>query len=131
MPDMKKVVLVADDEPDAIDYVRSILADEFEVVGVSNGESAIKAARTRPPALIILDVQMPKKDGFATLYDLRQDDATRSIPVVLLTGMAEHLGIRFSADRVKDYMGERPDAFIDKPVDADQLLATVRRLVKE
>ena len=58
----KKVVLVADDEPDNIEYVRHVLADEFEVVGVPDGDAALKEAGERQPAVILLDRQGRSSD---------------------------------------------------------------------
>ena len=129
MPDEKRVVLVADDEPDAREYVRRILEDDFRVVDVPDGARALEAAGSHPPALIILDLQMPNKDGLATLFELRQNPTTKSIPVVLLTAVGERTGVHFSADAIKEYMGEEPQAYIEKPVDAALLLETVRRLI--
>jgi len=131
MPSDKKVVLVADDEADAVEFVRNVLEEEFDVIGVADGVQALKEAKARRPSLVILDIQMPKKDGFATFYDLRQDPETRSIPVILLTAVTQRTGIRFSADAVEQYMDKRPEAYIDKPIDPQKLLETVRRLVSQ
>jgi putative two-component system response regulator len=128
---VRKVVLVADDEPDAVEFVRSVLEDDFEVIDAPDGLRALEEAKARRPDLIILDVQMPKKDGFTTLYDLRQDPATKSIPVVFLTAVTERTGIPFSADAIEEYMGERPEAYVEKPIDPAHLLGTVRRLTGE
>ena len=128
MPDERKVVLIADDEPDALEVLRAVLEDEFDLIEAPHGVQALEEARAHRPDLIILDVQMPKKDGFATLYELRRDEATKSIPVVLVTGVAERTGIRFSADAVEAYMGERPDAYVEKPIEPAHLLETARRL---
>jgi CheY-like chemotaxis protein len=126
----KKVVLVADDEPDAIEYVCNILEEEFQVIGVPDGVEALTEAKESPPALIILDIQMPGKDGFATFQELRRDPATKSIPVILLTAVTKRTGLRFSADAIEEYMGERPEAYVDKPIDPERLLAAVRRLTQ-
>jgi len=128
MASEKKLVLVADDEPDAIAFVTNVLEEEFEVLGVSDGVKALQAAKERRPALAILDVQMPNKDGFTALYDLRRDPATQSIPVVLLTAVTERTGISFSAQAIEEYMGERPEAYVEKPIDPQKLLETARRL---
>jgi CheY-like chemotaxis protein len=128
VPGEKKVVLIADDEPDAIEYVRNILEEEFQVIGVPDGVKALKEAKQSSPALIILDIQMPAKDGFATFQELRRDPATKSIPVILLTAVTRRTGLRFSADAIEEYMGERPEAYVDKPIDPQRLLDAVRRL---
>lgn len=124
-------VLIVDDELDNRRFVRAVLEDEgYTFVFGRDGADAVEKAAAELPDLIIMDVQMPRKDGFAALYELRQNPALKTIPVVLLTGIAEKTGVRFSADAVQDYMGERPEAFLDKPVDPAKLLATVRRLLQ-
>jgi len=129
--DEKKTVLIADDEVDAIEFVRNVLEEEFDVTGVGDGAQALTKAKENPPALIILDVQMPKKDGFATFNELRQDPATKAIPVIMLTAVTKRTGIQFSADDMEQYMGERPDAYVEKPIDPDTLLQTARRLTSQ
>ena len=131
MGDEKKTVLIADDEVDAIEFVRNVLEEEFDVTGVGDGAQALTKAKENPPALIILDVQMPKKDGFATFNELRQDPATKAIPVIMLTAVTKRTGIQFSADDMEQYMGERPDAYVEKPIDPDTLLQTARRLTSQ
>lgn len=130
MANQPKKVLIVDDELDNRKFVRAALEDEgYTFVFARDGGDAVEKAAAEHPDLIVMDVQMPKKDGFAALYELRQDPALKAIPVILLTGIAEKTGVRFSAEAVHDYMGERPDAFLDKPVDPARLLATVRRLI--
>ena len=124
----KKVVLVADDEPDNIEYVRNVLADEFEVVGVPDGDAALKEAAARHPALILLDVQMLGMDGLTTFSELRKDPDTKTIPVIMFTAVTVRTGIAFSEDAVEEYVGERPEAYVEKPIDPDKLLREVRRL---
>jgi CheY-like chemotaxis protein len=58
---------------------------------------------------------------------LRHDQATKSIPVILLTAVTKRTGLRFSADAVAEYLGERPEAYVDKPIDPG-LLEAARRL---
>jgi CheY-like chemotaxis protein len=125
----KKLVLVADDERASRDYLAAVLEDEYDVLGVGDGAKAVEAAKARGPSLVILDVQMPNKDGFSALYDLRQDPATKAIPVILVTGSVEKTGVRFRADSIEEYMGERPDAVMGKPIDPDMLLQAVRQFV--
>jgi len=131
MASKPKKVLIVDDELDNRRFVKATLEDEgYEFAFGRDGGDAVEKAAAERPDLIVMDVQMPKKDGFAALYELRQNPALKAIPVVLLTGIAEKTGVRFSADAVHDYMGERPDAFLDKPVDPAKLLATVRKLIE-
>jgi CheY-like chemotaxis protein len=130
MPDKSRKVLVVDDEADMRDFVQVALGDDgYEFAVASDGAEALERAAAERPDLIVMDVQMPKKDGFAALYDLRRDPALKAVPVILLTGIGEKTGVHFSADAVKEYMGEQPDAFFDKPVDPDELRQAARRLL--
>lgn len=130
MADAKKTVLVVDEDPDVRQFVRTVLElDGYDFIEAINGQVAYEKAKEQQPDLIVMDVQMPKKDGLSALYDLRNDPETKGIPVILLTGVAETTGVRFSADTVEEFMGERPDAYIDKPADPDHLRDTARKLL--
>jgi len=125
-------ILVVDDEPDAVEFVRTILEEGgYEVVAASNGVEGLQKARSEKPDLVVLDIQMPKKDGFGVFADMRRDSELRSIPVVMLTGVGERTGIHFSAEDMGEYLGEEPSAYVEKPVDPDVLRQTVDRLLKE
>jgi len=127
---MAKKVLIVDDEADMRDFVQAALEDDgYQFVLGADGNEAVEKAAAERPDLIVMDVQMPKKDGFAALYDIRHDPALKAIPVILLTGIAEKTGVRFSADTVKEYMGEQPDAYFDKPVVPEELRLAVRKLL--
>jgi CheY-like chemotaxis protein len=76
-------------------------------------------------------VQMPKKDGFTVLVELRQDPAMADVPVVMLTGVAEATGVRFSKSDVGEYIGVEPNAYVEKPVDPAALSEVVARLLGE
>ena len=130
MANEPKRVLVVDDEPDTRQFVQAALEEDgYDLLDAPNGNVALQKVRADRPDLIIMDVQMPKKDGLSTLYHLRQDPDTKAIPVILFTGVAEKTGVRFSADSVEEYMGERPQAFLNKPVDPEQLRHIVRQLL--
>jgi CheY-like chemotaxis protein len=81
------LVLVADDSRTVLAMVSSRLERAgYEVVSVANGEEALALAEQRLPALIVLDVEMPRLDGLEVTRRLRANEATREIPIVLLTG---------------------------------------------
>lgn len=89
-------VLVIDDEED-MRVLASVFLEmdgSFEVTSVSSGEEGVLVARRTVPDLILLDYMMPGMDGPATLRALKNDDATRNIPVVFLTAMAKPGDIR-------------------------------------
>ena len=127
MPEQsKRKILVVDVEPDAVEFVRTVMEEAgYEVVDASGGAEGIEKARAESPALVILDVQMPGKDGFSTFADMRADPELKDTPVIMLTGVGERMGIRFSSSEMGEYLGEEPSAYIEKPVDPEALQQAV------
>jgi len=122
--------LVVDDERDARDFVRAILEGEgWKVSEAADGEEGLERARAAPPDLIILDVQMPKKSGFAVFAELAQDPATRSCKVVMLTGVREKTGLGFSGSDMGEFLGREPEAYVEKPIDPEVFKRVVRRVL--
>ena len=124
-------ILIADDEQDCIDFVREAMADTpHEVLAAMDGEEALKVAREQSPDLIILDVEMPKLNGFDVFAKLRADENLAAVPVIMLTGIAERRGMKFSGQDMGEYMGSEPEAYVDKPIEPVVLVQTVKRLLK-
>lgn len=88
---MKKItVLVADDEPPIRLLVRvNLEAEGFTVIEAANGDEALEVARVSHPDVILLDVMMPRKDGWTVAQELLGDPDTASIPLVFLTARAD------------------------------------------
>lgn len=125
-----KKVLVVDDDQTAVAFVQAALgAENYEVIGVSDGLAGLSRAHNEPPDLIILDVYMPRQPGFYTLRDLRSDPKTKNIPVVMLTGVGKRLGITFSTQDIYDFLGIEPDVYLEKPVDPIFLRKIINRLL--
>jgi CheY-like chemotaxis protein len=126
---MPKTVLVVDDEPDALDFVKEVLETEgFEVITASDGSKGLDTMRKEKPDLVFLDVQMPVMDGFQVFQEMKRDDELKAIPVVMLTGIREKVGIGFSADEMKDYMGERPTAYLEKPIEPTKVREALKKI---
>jgi DNA-binding response OmpR family regulator len=92
---MPKKILVCDDEP----YILMALTDAVEMEGYEcvtavNGKEAVEKARDERPDLILLDVMMPYKDGFEVCRELKDDELTRDIPVVMLTAKSQQVDIQ-------------------------------------
>lgn len=127
-----KNVLVIDDEPDAIEFVKAVLSSigKFKVLAAKDGEEGMSKAKAYPVDLIILDIIMPGLSGFDVFYELRKDDITKNIPVIMLTGVADKAGLRFFKDDMKKYYGYEPVEYIEKPLDPPILTETVKKIFK-
>ncbi|MFH1441506.1 MAG: response regulator [Candidatus Omnitrophota bacterium] len=122
--DKKPKILCVDDEKLNLKLLKSILEPEgYEVWGVESGEAALAQAAEVFPDLILLDIMMPKMNGFEALRKLRADEKTRVIPVVMVTALVE------TEDRVKALKAGCDD-FISKPFDKTELLARVKSILK-
>lgn len=125
-----KKILIVDDEPDSNEYVQAVLSSisEFNTMTAADGEEGLKKAKENLPDLIILDVMMPGLDGFKVFYELRKNEATKKIPVIMLTGVADKVGIRFFKDDMKKYFGIEPVDYIEKPLVPERLVETVNKV---
>lgn len=83
---VKSKLLLVDDDPLFLRYLATLFPrKEYEVVTASNGQEAVKQARRLKPDLIVLDLDMPNPDGIETCKTLKADEATKQIPIVILT----------------------------------------------
>jgi two-component system alkaline phosphatase synthesis response regulator PhoP len=124
----KKRILVIDDEPDMVEMLKTALQmGSYEVVTGNDGQEAVEKARSEKPDAIILDLMMPGKNGFEAMKEIRSDASIANIPILVLTGIGEHL----AHSRYARNMGLEIDSedFITKPVDAKDLLNRVRALL--
>ena len=112
-------VLVIDDDPAVRDVImRALLSDGIRVVTAGDGEQGLALARSEHPAMIFLDVLMPKADGWSVLSTLKADQTLRDIPVVMLSILQ---------DAEFGYMLGASD-YLNKPVRREQILSTVEKL---
>ena len=120
---MKKRVMIVDDEPDALAMMENILMDEgFELIKVSNAtEVGLRAAQLSPD-LILLDFLMPEINGFEVSKALRNNELTRSIPIMAVTALTKEQDI----ERIFECGA---DEYLAKPFRIDQLLEKVRELI--
>ncbi len=120
----KARILVADDEPHIRRILQFLLEEEgFEVHMAEDGEEAWKAVASFQPDLVLLDVMMPRMDGFAVLEIIRAGFETARLPVILLTAKGEE------QDKVKGLAGGAND-FIVKPFNHEELLLRVSNLLE-
>jgi len=115
---LDKKILVADDEPDIRLMVCRMLSRDYLVLEASDGEEAVRLARLHKPAIILMDIMMPRKDGYSACHEIKSDTTTRSIPVVMVTGIGHKLNEKPSAE-----VGA--DGYMTKPFSLEKLLEII------
>jgi DNA-binding response OmpR family regulator len=121
----KKYVLVVDDDPDLVETVGLMLeSNNFEVGKAYDGVEAETAIKNRRPDLVILDVMMPRKDGYKLCAELKKDPATKGIPIVMLTAVGD--AVTSTSYTHHEGMSMEAEDYIEKPVDTRKLLETVQ-----
>ena len=84
-------VLVADDDPSVLYSVKRVLGDKYTVIEASNGNEAINLAKSHRPDIILMDIMMPEKDGYIASAEIKANEATKAIPIVMLSGVGFEL----------------------------------------
>ncbi|WP_168797588.1 ATP-binding protein [Neolewinella litorea] len=116
-------LLVIEDNPDIITYLRALLGDRYSIHTALDGASGIEKALELVPDIIISDVMMPEKDGFAVCETLKADERTSHVPIILLTAKTTHEarieGLKYGAD-----------AYLTKPFNKDELIIRLEKLIE-
>jgi signal transduction histidine kinase/CheY-like chemotaxis protein len=113
-----KIIMVIDDNPEAIDIICKYLGDDYSVVGLLGGEAAVEKAKQIKPMAITLDIMMPRKDGWQVLRELKHDPDTQDIPVIIMS-IVDDQRMGFSLGAAE---------YIVKPVEKDVLLKKLKTL---
>ena len=120
---MKKKILVIDDELDVSGLLKIRLeANNFDVATAADGEEGLEKAEQERPDLIILDVMMPKMDGYTFVREIRTYEHLRQIPIIILTAK-EGMKDLFAIEGVCDY--------VNKPYEIDDLLKKIHKNMKK
>jgi CheY-like chemotaxis protein len=123
-------ILVVDDDPDVLEAITTVLegVDLYDVRTARDGLQCMQAIKEELPDLLILDLLMPRMDGFAVVRDLRENPRYRKLPIMILTSVREDASHR----RYELEMGLRMDVqdYIEKPMRTAELLRRVTNLVK-
>lgn len=117
-------ILIVDDQPSIIKMARVKLDKEFEVYEANNGEEALKMVESAKPNLIILDVMMPKMDGFEVNRRLKQNEQFKKIPVIMLTA-------RGSFEDQTDALEAGIEEYVTKPFNPQKLVDTVKEVLEK
>jgi signal transduction histidine kinase len=116
-------VLVADDEPDMLRFLKSQLEKHYEVLEAVDGNQAVEKARQYLPDMILLDMMMPEKDGIQACRELKAQVSTQAIPVVLLTARADE-DTKYAA------LNAGANDFLTKPFSTTELHVRVKNLIE-
>ncbi|MCK5580674.1 MAG: response regulator [Candidatus Omnitrophica bacterium] len=121
----QKRILIVDDEPEVTMMVRMRLeASGYEVISANDGKSGLEKAKQENPDLVMLDVMMPKMDGYKVCGLLKADIRYNKIPVIMFTARAP--------EEEAEIMREvGADAYVNKPLNAEELLAKIKDLLGE
>jgi len=121
----KKRILVVDDEEDILNILRFRLeANNYEVLVASDGQEGLNKARSEKPDLMILDLMLPKLDGYKVCRMLKFDEAYKSMPIIIFTARAQKKDEELSME-----MGA--DAYISKPFEPEILLSRMKELLSK
>ena len=117
----KRKILVVDDEPNVRKLLRTLLRD-YTVVEAEDGEKAVEIAGAEKPDLILMDIMMPKMDGYSSCYALKREPATRSIPIIIVTAIDLKLNLELGKE-----IGA--DGYITKPFNSQDLLNSISQVL--
>ena len=125
LPFAGRVVLVADDEPDQVDFIATVLEDNgAKVFRASNADEALAIARSEKPDLLTLDLGMPGRDVGEVYQTIRDDDDLKDLRVCVITGRPELRKL------IYDRSVRKPEGYLDKPIDEDGLVLNVRKVLE-
>jgi CheY-like chemotaxis protein len=123
MPEATRRILVCDDDPVILRLLQVNLELEgYEVLLAHHGEKAVEMALEQHPDLVILDIMMPRMDGYQTCERIKAQEETSDIPIVFLSAKAQHSDV----EKGKSF---GVDDYITKPFDPGDLISVVERLV--
>jgi two-component system alkaline phosphatase synthesis response regulator PhoP len=125
---MAKKILIVDDDPDLVEAVSTILESKGYAVSTAyGGVEGLKKAKAESPDLIVLDVMMPDKDGYAVCKELKADEKYRAIPILLLTAVVSNIPTTKYTHQMG--MDTEADDYVDKPVEPQELVRRVEALL--
>jgi DNA-binding response OmpR family regulator len=123
----KKYILVVDDDPDLVETVGMMLESKgYEVGKAYDGIEGEETIKKRRPDLLVLDVMMPRKNGYVLCAELKKSKLTRDIPIILLTAVGE--AVPTTSYSHADGRATEADDYIPKPVDTESLVESIERL---
>lgn len=122
--DIKGKILVVDDSPFIVEIIETILKDSgFEVIIADDGEKALQKAKAESPEVIVLDLMLPKMNGYEVCKILKEDEKYQQIPIIMLTARVN------DEDEAKGKQAGA-DVYMGKPFELDDLVVKVKELLE-
>jgi CheY-like chemotaxis protein len=120
---MGKTILIVEDEPKNMTLTRDLLKiSGYETIEARDGKEGVEKAKSTKPNLILMDIMMPKMDGYSACREIKADQSTKNIPVVMLTAVGYDLNKRLAKQ-----MGA--DGYVTKPFSRQQLIDAISPLL--
>ncbi len=129
---MAKKVLVVDDEMDVRTFISTLLeANGYATEQAADGEQGLELVRSLKPALVTLDVMMPKESGIKMYREIKTDPELSDIPVLIISGLARKTFLHSQKvlDKFRGQQVPTPEGYIEKPPEPEELLEEVRRIL--
>ncbi len=124
LSDIRTKILIVDDEPDTVlPLKRALEIENFNVIEAQDGVEALERVSAETPDLILLDLMLPKLNGFEVCQRLKQDEATSSIPIIMLTAKSE------TSDKIEG-IEIGADDYVTKPFNLDELKARIKAVLR-
>jgi CheY-like chemotaxis protein len=128
---MKKKVLVVDDEMDIRIFISTLVeTNGYKPIVAKDGEEGLKLVKEHKPDLVILDVMMPKESGLKLYREIRTDDNTKHIPIIMVSAVSKKTFFHShrELDRYHGATIPEPEAYIEKPPESEELIACISKL---
>ena len=119
----KEKILLAEDDMLIKDIIQEIITEDFELIVANNGKEAVELAKKEQPAVLLLDIMMPEKDGFTVCEELRADEKLNKTIIVMITALADR------DSRERGYKTGADD-FITKPFNPIELRSKIQLLTR-
>ena len=115
----KKHILVVDDDSSVLKLLKGYLVERYDVATAISGKIALKFLETKKTDMVLLDYEMPVENGAAVLAKIRENPATRKLPVVFLTGVTDR-------NKIMEVLSMKPQGYLAKPIDMEKLSSTIK-----
>ncbi len=129
---MNTKVLVVDDDPDVVTFNKTVLEESgYYPLVAADGEEGIEIVKKENPALVILDVLMPKQSGIRMYRKLKMDETLKQIPVIILSAISKR-SFSKSQEVLTEFGEEKipePEMYLEKPVEPEELAVAVKKII--